>query len=1021
MPVEFLSDEEAAAYGGFAGPPSPAELARWCLLDDTDLKLVERRRVDHLRLGFALQLVTVRALGTFLADPLEVPSAVLDDVAGQLGTADPSCVKRYVERRQTRFDHQAEIIERYGYRPFADASGELERWVDDRAFTAGEGPKALFYGAVTWLRERQVLLPGVSTLARLVARVRDTATQRLYEALSGQVSAIQARQLGQVLEVPAGARVSRLERWRHGPRKPSGKAMVTALARVAEVAELGLGQAEVGVVPARRVAELARYGMAAKAPALRRMPHARRVATLLATVRWLEVNAVDDALELFDVLMTTELLGRAEREASSEKLRRYPLLSKHAGRLAAAVEVMLEATEDDDEALTLDLVWDAIENVVSRAELRTAVASLSEVLPPPDADPDGGWRAHLVERLASVRGFLPLLCRTITFGATAEAAPILAALQVLPELLEKRATKKVPPGWLDQQRVAVEVVPGGWWHRLVFPPNRPDGTVAKAAYVFCVLEAFHRHLGRRNIYAQGSARWADPRAQLLAGDAWEAAKAPALNALGLPEAPDDLLAARADELDTAWRHAAAGFEAGQEVRLDERGRLHAAALPAVPDPPSLTDLRTRVEAMLPAVDLPELVLEVIGWHPGFAAAFTPASGGTSRLEDVRVSIAAALCKHALNVSYTPITADTPALSKARLSHVDQNYLRPANYAAANAVLITAQADLGLAQAWGGGQVAAVDGMRFVVPVRSVHTRPNPRYFGQRRRGATWLNMISDQAVGTAGKVMSGTPRDSLHLIDLIYAQDGGRRPEVVITDTGSYSDVVFGLLALLGFDYRPALADLPDAKLWRIDPSADYGPLNPVARGRIDLARLHAHWPDILRVVASIHTGTVAAHDVIRVLARGGNLTQLGEAIASYGRIAKTRHVLASVDAEGGEPYRRQIKAMRNLQEGRHALARHIFHGRRGELQQPYREGMEDQLGALGLILNCVTLWNTVYLNAALEQLRSGGYPIVDDDVAHLSAYLRGHINVHGHYAFIAPARAGLRSLRDPDATDDLD
>lgn len=82
---------------------------------------------------------------------------------------------------------------------------------------------------------------------------------------------------------------------------------------------------------------------------------------------------------------------------------------------------------------------------------------------------------------------------------------------------------------------------------------------------------------------------------------------------------------------------------------------------------------------------------------------------------------------------------------------------------------------------------------------------------------------------------------------------------------------------------------------------------------------------------------------------------------------------------------------------------------------------MEDQLGALGLILNCVTLWNTVYLNAALEQLRSGGYPIVDDDVAHLSAYLRGHINVHGHYAFIAPARAGLRTLRDPDATDDLD
>jgi TnpA family transposase len=65
-------------------------------------------------------------------------------------------------------------------------------------------------------------------------------------------------------------------------------------------------------------------------------------------------------------------------------------------------------------------------------------------------------------------------------------------------------------------------------------------------------------------------------------------------------------------------------------------------------------------------------------------------------------------------------------------------------------------------------------------------------------------------------VLSGTPRDSLHMIDLIYSQDAGQRPDVIITDTGSYSDIVFALITLLGFDYRPQLADLPDAKLWRI-------------------------------------------------------------------------------------------------------------------------------------------------------------------------------------------------------------
>ena len=88
--------------------------------------------------------------------------------------------------------------------------------------------------------------------------------------------------------------------------------------------------------------------------------------------------------------------------------------------------------------------------------------------------------------------------------------------------------------------------------------------------------------------------------------------------------------------------------------------------------------------------------------------------------------------------------------------------------------------------------------------------------------------------------------------------------------------------------YRPALADMPDQKGWRISRDADYGPLNTFARGRIDLGRVRAHWHDILRVVVSIYTGAVRAYDVIRLLQRDGHPTALGEAIASYGRIPKT-------------------------------------------------------------------------------------------------------------------------------------
>lgn len=71
-------------------------------------------------------------------------------------------------------------------------------------------------------------------------------------------------------------------------------------------------------------------------------------------------------------------------------------------------------------------------------------------------------------------------------------------------------------------------------------------------------------------------------------------------------------------------------------------------------------------------------------------------------------------------------------------------------------------------------------------------------------------------------------------------------------------------------------------------------------------------------------------------------------------------------------------------------------------------------------MLNCVVLWNTVYMDAALKQLRAHGYPVADDDIVRLSAFVYAHINVHGAYTFtpVTP-RGGLRPFRDPDTPHD--
>lgn len=112
---------------------------------------------------------------------------------------------------------------------------------------------------------------------------------------------------------------------------------------------------------------------------------------------------------------------------------------------------------------------------------------------------------------------------------------------------------------------------------------------------------------------------------------------------------------------------------------------------------------------------------------------------------------------------------------------------------------------------------------------------------------------------------------------------------------------------------------------------------------------------------------------------------------------------------------------MRNLQEGRHALAEKVFHGRKGQLFQRYYQGMEDQLGALGIVLNCLVLWNTAYIDKALQTLRAQGYQLRDEDVARLSPFIRRHFNVRGRYSFYRPEPGARRPLGDPEATDDPD
>ena len=432
-------------------------------------------------------------------------------------------------------------------------------------------------------------------------------------------------------------------------------------------------------------------------------------------------------------------------------------------------------------------------------------------------------------------------------------------------------------------------------------------------------------------------------------------------------------------------------------------------------PPSLIALQAAISARMPKIDLPDVILEV-ATRSGFAEAFTHVSERHARVDDFTISLCGGLVAQACNIGFEPLVrTDQPALSRARLSWVSQNFIRPETIAAANARIVAAQNALPIANIWGSGEVASAGGIRFVAPSSAIHAGPNPKYFGT-GRGITYYNLVSDQFTGLNAIVVPGTLRDSLVILGLLLGQETDLAPTEIMTDTAAYADTVFGLFWLIGYQLSPRLADIGDARFWRIDKTADYGPLNGLARNRISIDLVTQNWEDMLRLAGSLNLGRIHAGAIMRVLQMKDRPTTLARALAELGRVIKTLHMLGYIDSK---EKRRRILTQLNRQEFRHRLARRVCHGERGEIRKAHRHEQEEQLGALGLTLNAIALWNSTYIQAAIDQLTQEGWSISHADVARVSPLLFKHINFLGRYAFDlsqAIADGALRPLRNPNS-----
>jgi TnpA family transposase len=983
MPGAFLNTQERERLSAFPDDIPNWDLITYFTLTEQDHTFIKTHRRDAHRLGVALQLCTIRYLGFCPTELAQAPMETVAHLGAQLNVA-PSELQHYGARRMTRSAHFQAVLDYLRFRRLqTDDHDPLQLWLTERALEHDK-PSLLFQMTCEYLKQQQILRPGVTVVERLVAAARTQAHHESLERLSPLLTPERTALLERLLAPDADQGAIPLYRLRHHADANTPAALVEALDKFRLLQQWGVEQWDLSVINPNRQKWLARLGRKYSAQALRRMGPERRYPTLAALLKQTLIDLTDESIDIFDVCMASR--HKKARQALEDYHQEVAETTQsHSQLLQAIGDVIL----DDD--VTDERLRQAIFQHIPRGALEAAVKEARGLKRPT------GHLDFLDDHYSYVRQFAPAFLSTLAFLSHQDDNPVLEAIEVLRRLNASKR-RKLP------EQAPVAFVPDNW-RRLVMANDPPD----RRPYELCALSTLRDQLRSGDIYAPNSRRYTDPETFLIPRTTWPTLRQEVCQELGLDPTGAKRLSERAQDLRELLPRVDRLLDRPDGIRM-ENGELIVPMDEADDLPESAKALADQVGRRLPHVDLTDLLLEVDQWT-GFSRHLKHATGGQRRDDDLLLHLHAAILAQGTNMGPVEM-ARSANLTYDRLAFASFWHLREETLQDAVNALVNFQYRQPLAQHWGGGTLSSSDGQRFPVRGKVRNAVSLPRYFGY-GQGITFYTWSSDQFSQYGAKVISSTLRDATYVLDAILDNETELTILEHTTDTAGYTDLVFALFDLLGMQFCPRLRDIGDRQLYKLKTDATIYPrLDARLTGRTDLTRLMERWDDLTRVAGSIKRGYVTSSLLVSRLQAYPRQGQLTKLLQEYGRFIKTLFILRYLEDDG---LRQRVHAQLNKGEKLHDVRKFLFFAREGVVSQKDEEGQAHQAGCLNLLTNAVVVWNTVYMQAALDALRREGYPVQEEDLAHLWPTRFAHIHRYGKYEFNmaeARARKGLRPLR---------
>lgn len=963
----LLTEDQRLEFTQIPQNISEYEIIKYYTFSVYDLTIINKHRRDYNRIGFAVQLAVIHNFGWSLSSINNIPQNVLNYIAKQIKT-NPKDFELYAQRENTRLEHLQEIKELYGFCNYTEQHSQYLMQTLLPYAIENDNIINLIKLAITELRKQKIILPGITTLEKLVSKVLAKADEEFIETVNNSITNEQKYKLDMLINAQTDGTKTKLAWLKEDQGHSSPKAFIQVIERLELIRSLKL-DLNIAELHPNRIRQLSRLGSKYEPFSLRRFEKKKRYSILALYLYDLSQYLIDKAIEIHDRQINLLLSKGRKKQEELQKLNGKSLNEKIVEYIDVAAALIKAKDENLDPFKTLESVMPWNKLVESINEARSLARPISY-----------DYLDLLDSRYSQLRRYTPVLLKHLKFNSTNSASKSLVEginiLNNMNETGKRKVPEDAPINFISNR-----------WNKYLY---ERDGSINRHYYEIATLSELKNRIRSGDVSVEGSRKFKNFEEYLIPHEEWNFAKKTGTR-LAVNLDVTEYLQERIESLDSRLKWVSKNIDKLDGITIED-SKIHIDKLEKS-TPPEATILSKKLYKLIPRIKLPDLLLEVSKWTE-FDKNFIHASNGQIAKEKEKNILMAALMAMGTNIGLSKMADSTPGISYKQMANVAQWRLYDDVMKKAQSTLVNYHNKLFLAAFWGDGSTSSSDGMRVQVGVSSLYADANPHY--GTGKGTTMYRFVSDQFSTFYTKVINTNARDAVHVIDGLLYHETDLNIEEHYTDTAGYTDQVFGLSHLLGFRFAPRIRNISDIKLYSTKKANEYPKIESILNGQIKLKIIKENFDDVLRMAHSIREGNVTSSLIMEKIGSYSRQNAIATALREMGRIEKTIFIL---DYITNESLRKRIQKGLNKGEAMNGFARAIFFGKRGEFRERELQDQLQRASALNILINAISIWNTTYLKKAIDHLKQS--ETFDESLLkHISPLGWEHINLLGEYNF---------------------